>query len=96
MSGTSPAREVPASSGDFDLESFLEEQGRRVGHALREALASLTARTDPSLAPVLRHGLLTDGKRVRPILCVAAYEACGRESEDGCYDLAASIEMIHA
>lgn len=96
MSGISPARESPAPSGDFDLATFLEEQGRRVGQALRRALASLIPRVGPALAPVLRHGLLTDGKRVRPILCVAAYEACGRESGEGCYDLAASIEMIHA
>ena len=82
--------------GDFDLAFFLETQGRRVGRALEGALASLTPRAGPSLAPVMRHGLLTDGKRVRPILCVAAYAACGREPGDGCYDLAASIEMIHA
>ena len=96
MSGTSAAPEIPQPSGDFDLTSFLQEQGKRVGQALRRALASLTPRVDPSLVPVLRHGLLTDGKRVRPILCAAAYEACGRETGDGCYDLAASIEMIHA
>ena len=95
MSGTS-ARARPAPSGDFDLASFLDEQGRRVGLALERALGALTPRVAPPLGPVLRHGLLTDGKRVRPILCVAAYAACGGEIEDGCYDLAASIEMIHA
>ncbi len=96
MSGTPAAREITLPSGDFDLASFLDEQGRRVGLALERALATLTPRVGPSLGPVLRHGLLTDGKRVRPILCVAAYAACGGEIEDGCYDLAASIEMIHA
>ena len=96
MSGTSTAHEIPARSGDFDLASFLADQGRRVGRALEGALASLTPDLGPSLRPVVRHGLLTDGKRVRPILCVAACAACGREPEDGCYDLAASIEMIHA
>ncbi len=96
MSGISSAREIPAPDSDFDLASFLEVQGRRVGRALQRALASLTPRVGSSLAPVLRHGLLTDGKRVRPILCAAAYAACGRELDDACYDLAASIEMIHA
>lgn len=96
MSGTPAARATPAPSGPFELASFLDEQGRRVGPALERALAALTPRAGPSLGPVLRHGLLTDGKRVRPILCVAAYAACGEEVEDGCYDLAASIEMIHA
>ena len=97
LTGTSGARESPAPDGDFDLAFFLETQGRRVGRALEGALASLTARAGPDLAPVdCGNGLLTDGKRVRPILCVAAYAACGREPGDGCYDLAASIEMIHA
>lgn len=96
MSGTPASRETPAPSGDFDLTSFLDEQGRRVGLALERALAALTPQAGPSLGPVLRHGLLTDGKRVRPILCVAAYKACGGEAGDDCYDLAASIEMIHA
>ena len=96
MSETSPAQEVAAPSGDFDLTSYLDEQGRRVGQALERALASLTPRVGSSLAAPLRHGLLTDGKRVRPILCVAAYAACGGRIEEGCYDLAASIEMIHA
>ncbi len=96
MSGPSAVREVPASSGDFDLASFLEEQGKRVELALERALAALVPRVDGSLVPVLRHGLLTDGKRVRPILCVAAHAACGGATDERCYDLAASIEMIHA
>ena len=96
MSGTLASRRMPGPGGDFDLTSFLDDQGKRVGLALERALAALTPRVGPSLGPVLRHGLLTDGKRVRPILCIAAYAACGGEVEEGCYDLAASIEMIHA
>ena len=96
MSGTPAAGEMPRPSGDLDLTSFLDEQGKQVGPALERALAALTPRVGPSLGPVLRHGLLTDGKRVRPILCIAAHAACGGDVEEGCYDLAASIEMIHA
>ena len=95
MSTSFHASEAPPP-GRFDLPSFLREQGMRVTQALDRALTSLTPRLGPSLVPVVRHGLLTDGKRIRPILCVAACAACGRESEDGCYDLAASVEMIHA
>lgn len=96
MSRASAAHEIPAPGGDFDLAAFLDVQGSRIGQALERALATLTPRVGPPIAPVIRHGLLTDGKRVRPILCVAAYEACGGGIEGGCYDLAASIEMIHA
>ena len=80
----------------FDLAGYLEREGSRVEEALERALASLRPHLNSSLAPVVRHGLLTSGKRVRPILCVAAYNACGGEIGDGCYDLAASVEMVHA
>lgn len=85
-----------ASSVGFDLASFLAREGRRVERALERALESLEPRLHPPLVPVVRHGLLTPGKRVRPILCVAAYAACGGEPGEPSYDLAASIEMIHA
>ena len=96
MSDPSASGDAPAPNDDFDLKSFLKEEGEQVEQALEGALASLTRRVGSSLAPVLRHGLLTEGKRVRPILCVAAYAACGRNVQRACYDLAASIEMIHA
>lgn len=57
-----------------------------------------------SVLEAIRHGVLSGGKRLRPILCVAAYRACdGGQSEvadmagsDAIYDLAVSLEMIHA
>jgi geranylgeranyl pyrophosphate synthase len=39
---------------------------------------------------------MSGGKRLRPILCVAAHEACARSLEPAAYDLAASLELIHA
>jgi geranylgeranyl pyrophosphate synthase len=41
------------------------------------------------------HGVTSGGKRLRPILCVAAYRASGGEAE-GIYALAVSLELIHA
>ncbi len=93
---SAPPAEAPPVGESFDLPSYLRERGRRVDAALERALAALAPSFAASLAPALRQGLLTDGKRIRPILCAAAYEACGREAGDGCYDLAASLEMIHA
>ena len=36
------------------------------------------------------------GKRLRPILCVAAYRACAGDPDDPVYDLAAALELVHA
>ena len=96
MSDIGTSRDALAPNDDFDLASFLKKEGRQVERALERALTALTPRVGSALGRVVRHGLLTEGKRVRPILCVAAYTACGREVERHCYDLAAAIEMIHA
>ena len=47
------------------------------------------------MRPALRHGILTGGKRLRPILCVAAYRATGGQG-NGIYPVAVSLELIHA
>ena len=81
---------------DFDVEAFLGEQGPAVEEALERALVTLLPTLPEVLREPLRHGVMSGGKRLRPILCVAAYEACGREASDAAYDLSVSLEMIHA
>jgi farnesyl diphosphate synthase/geranylgeranyl diphosphate synthase type II len=71
------------------------ERGR-VESALARALAAVDRRVDPSLRDPVRHGVLGGGKRLRPILCVASYEACGGRDLDRAADLGAAVEMIHA
>jgi len=81
---------------EFDLEAFLAEQGPAVEGALERALVALLPTLPEPLRGPLRHGVMSGGKRLRPILCVAAYEACGGEVSDAAYDLAVSLELIHA
>ena len=42
----------------------------------------------------MRYSLLAGGKRVRPILALASYEACGGNAEE-ILPQAASLELIH-
>ncbi len=53
-------------------------------------LAPLDART----AAAVRYGLLSEGKRLRPLLVLAAYEAAGGGGD--AVPLATSIEIVHA
>ena len=53
-------------------------------------LAPLDART----AAAVRYGLLSEGKRLRPLLVLAAYEAAGGRGDATL--LAASLEIVHA
>ncbi len=79
----------------MDLKEFLARERAQVDEALRDALRALSPAVPVRLRPALRHGVLSGGKRLRPILCVAAYRAAGGTHGD-IYPLAVSLELIHA
>lgn len=84
-----------------DLGRFLKEGRRKLDLALDRAIHRLAQGLGPELAGPVRaaseHGVSGGGKRIRPLLCVAAYRACGgRADDDEIYDFASSIEMVHA
>ena len=59
----------------MDLRGFLARERDRVEEALANALGILLPKVPGEFGPALRHGVLSGGKRLRPILCVAAYRA---------------------
>ncbi len=64
--------------------------------ALERAAATLLVGVPESLAGPVRYALAGDGKRLRPILCVAAYRALqGPAPDTRIHDLAAALEIIH-
>ena len=81
--------------GEGELKAFLARERGKVEEALHEALSRLLPRIPESVRPAVRHGVTSGGKRLRPILCVAAYRASGGRGE-GIYSLAVSLELIHA
>lgn len=76
-----------------ELEAFLVREGGRVDAALERAIELPEA--PASIAETIRYAVRGGGKRVRPILCVAAYRAFRPDVHDAAYDLAAAIELIH-
>jgi geranylgeranyl diphosphate synthase type II len=48
----------------------------------------------PVLLDAMKYSLFAGGKRIRPILCLTAYEACGGRGEE-ILPQAAAFEMIH-
>ncbi|MHB1193849.1 MAG: polyprenyl synthetase family protein [Longimicrobiales bacterium] len=83
-------------SAAFDLGAYLAGEAPRVHAALERATAWIGREVAPDVAAAVRHGVLSDGKRLRPVLCVTAFRACGGNDGDAAYDLAASLELIHA
>ncbi len=78
-----------------DLKEFLSVERERVEDALGRALAQLGPKVPDQLRGAFQHGVTGGGKRLRPILCVAAYRAAGG-TDPAIYDLAVSLELIHA
>lgn len=90
--GADAGRDAPA----LDLSGALARESSRVEEALERALASLEPLLPPALIPPVRHGVLSGGKRLRPVLCAAAYRAVAGSSPNAAYDLGAAVELIHA
>ena len=78
------------------LDAYLDGERTAVEAALGRAVNALERDLPSDLAEAIRHGVLGGGKRLRPILCVSAYTACGGEASEAAYDLAAALELIHA
>jgi len=77
----------------MEIKQYLNRQRELVELALVELLPPITG---PLAGHVeaMRYSLLAGGKRVRPILCLAAAEALGAEPEP-LLPLAAALECIH-
>jgi geranylgeranyl pyrophosphate synthase len=78
------------------LTEYLRFHKELVEAALERAVSALDGRLTEDVGAAALHGVTSGGKRLRPILCVAAYEACGGSLDSAAYDLAASLELIHA
>jgi geranylgeranyl diphosphate synthase type II len=77
----------------LDLEGYLRERASMVERALEECVVVIDgpART---LFEAMRYSLLAGGKRLRPVLALAACEAAGGRRE-AAMGFACAIEMIH-
>ncbi len=75
----------------FDFTAYLVEARKRVEHALDAALGP---ERPEELREAMCYSLLAGGKRLRPILCLAACELTGEDSEKA-ISTAVAIEMIH-
>src|SRR3989475_1704569 len=82
----------PHSDG-FDLGSYLESRTAAINRALDRFLPKETVRP-ATIHKAMRYSLFAGGKRLRPILCLAAAEACGGKI-DNALPLACAMECIH-
>ena len=77
----------------FDLKQFLEG-GRQLAEAHLEAHVPPVSTRPERLHAAMRHSLFGGGKRLRPILALAACEAVGGEPEQALH-AGCAIELLH-
>ncbi len=77
----------------MDLKAYLKEQCKRVDEALDRFLPAETE-LPHSLHKAMRYSVFAGGKRVRPILMLAACQAVGGNTE-AAIPTACAMEMIH-
>jgi geranylgeranyl diphosphate synthase type II len=84
---------TPPPASAFDAAAEMEARRRRVEAALDQALPAESA-WPPTIHRAVRYSLFAGGKRIRPLLVLAAGEAVGGCAE-ALLPLACAVEMIH-
>lgn len=74
----------------FDLNSYLSSKRKQIN----QALDSIFANTSSKIVKAMKYSLMAGGKRIRPVLCVAAAETVGGPNQDVIH-AACALEMIH-
>ncbi|MGD9232787.1 MAG: polyprenyl synthetase family protein [Desulfobacterales bacterium] len=74
----------------FDLNAYLSSKRKQIN----QALDSIFASTSSKIVKAMKYSLMAGGKRIRPILCVAAAETVGGQSQD-VINAACALEMVH-
>jgi geranylgeranyl diphosphate synthase type II len=82
-----------AAFGNVNLTLYLKSRQRMIDHALDRFLPKENA-APPTIHKAMRYSLFAGGKRLRPILCLAAAEGCKGRMRDA-LPLACAMECIH-
>ena len=90
----SPGGRPAPAAADRTLQAWLRATRAAVEKALRSAVPP--AKTKPAtIHRAMRYSLLSGGKRLRPVFCCAAAEACGG-TRASALPAACAVEMVHA
>lgn len=76
----------------MNIKSYLAEKSALVEKALEKILGDLPS--DSRVAAAMSYSVRAGGKRIRPILCIAAAEAVGGRAKD-VMDAACALELVH-
>ena len=87
----SPNKQAKPKS--FSLKRYIDRSIKQVNDALNKHLPKASAKPK-TLHESMRYSMFAGGKRFRPILCMAAAEACGGRASESLI-LGSAVECIH-
>ncbi len=76
----------------FELTSYIEQKNQIIEASLARMIQD--SQSSQTLVEAMKYSLMAGGKRIRPVLCLAACEAVGGMPEDA-LPAACALEMIH-
>jgi geranylgeranyl diphosphate synthase type II len=76
----------------IELKSYIKQKNLIINASLEKMIQD--SQSSPTLVKAMRYSLMAGGKRIRPVLCLAACEAVGGLPEDA-LTAACALEMIH-
>ncbi|PIN12464.1 Geranylgeranyl pyrophosphate synthase/Polyprenyl synthetase [Handroanthus impetiginosus] len=82
---------TPKDKPTFDFKAYVVEKADYVNKALDNAVS---VKNPPTIHEAMRYSLMAGGKRIRPMLCIAACEAVGGH-QSAAMPAACAVEMIH-
>ena len=85
-----------AERDDRDPGGPFPELRGRVDETLRSLLERELSGVPEGAASAVRHAVLSPGKRIRPLLLLAAHRAAGGRPSAPVLELACSVELVHA
>ncbi|MFW6080994.1 MAG: polyprenyl synthetase family protein [Desulfosalsimonas sp.] len=77
----------------FDFKAYLEQKRSLVDARLAQIIDCSIVET--RLCRAMEHSLMGSGKRLRPVLCLAAAEAVADRTAGAVLDAACALEMVH-
>lgn len=84
---------VASTATEFDLNEYIMAKQPNIIQALEDSVVSPEPQTD-LICESMRYSLMAGGKRIRPVLCLAACEMFGGD-EEVAMPTAVALEMIH-
>ncbi|MQA90064.1 MAG: polyprenyl synthetase family protein [Gemmatimonas sp.] len=77
------------------IAAYLDDERGRVDVALKQLQGRMTLGFPSHLREAVEYALATAGKRIRPILSMAAYAACRGTVPDEAVRLSCALELVH-